>query len=163
MRETLILCAPYPDGMVPIDVSKTASGAERDNLGNLLFKLGFDYIADDQKLLDETRGKLDTEGLGKVHIDQLQEYVSGLLNEILDPERLRAAFNQFDADGDNMLSLDEFDFFMDGFAKEHNRLRDSQLVKQMVSIAKENVEKGTDKFTIDKMIMALRKVWKMPY
>jgi Ca2+-binding EF-hand superfamily protein len=113
-------------------------------------------------MLDETRVQLDSEGVGKVHIDKLQQYVSGLLNEILDPERLRTAFNQFDADQDNMLSLDEFDFFMDGFAKEHNRLRDSQLVKQMVSIAKENCEKGTDKFTIDNMITALRKVWKMP-
>lgn len=58
--------------------------------------------------------------------------------------------------------MDEFEFFMEGFAKEHNRLRDSQLVKQMVSIAKENVDKGTDKFSIDNMIFALRKVWKMP-
>ena len=119
-----MLCAPYPDGMVPISVEK-AGGGEKDHLGRLLYQLGFDYIAADQKLLDETREKLDGEGKGKVHIDKLHEYISSLLNEILDTERLRTAFKQFDADDDGMLSLDEFDFFMDGFAKEHNRLRDS--------------------------------------
>ena len=157
-----MILAPYPDGMVPINVANAPGGGQRDNLGNLLMKLGFDYIVAEPKILEETRAQLDSEGSGKVHIDQLHQYVSGLLNEILDTEKLRIAFNQFDADQDNMLTLDEFDFFMDGFAKEHNRLRDSQLVKQMVSIAKDNCEKGTTKFSIDVMITALRKVWKMP-
>ena len=57
-----------------------------------MLKMGFDYIAADDRLLDETREQLDGEGKGKVHIDKMHEYFSALLNDTLDSEKLRTAF-----------------------------------------------------------------------
>lgn len=49
---------------------------------------------------------------------------------------MRDAFKVFDADKDGKLSLDEFRFFMESFATQHNKLRDGKLVEEMLAIAK---------------------------
>ena len=71
LRETLMLCCPQPDGMAPIGIEKLSSGAERDNLQQLLLKLGLDYIAEDSQMLEETRGELDPQGSGRAKLDDI--------------------------------------------------------------------------------------------
>lgn len=45
---------------------------------------------------------------------------------------LTEAFDLFDADKDGKINLEEFEFFMSGFARDMNKLRDNKMVKLMM-------------------------------
>ena len=80
------------------------------------------------------------------------------LDTCLDETTLTEAFQTFDADEDGKLNLEEFEFFMSGFAKEYNQLRDQQLVKQMVAMAQKHVD-ADQKFEIKNLVQVLKEVW----
>ena len=54
-----------------------------------------------------------------------------------DDSALEAAFGTFDADNDGKLSMEEFEFFMTGFAKEYNHLFQKTMVKQMLAAVRD--------------------------
>ena len=47
------------------------------------------------------------------------------LVEYLDEKALFEAFDLFDADHDGKINMEEFEFFMSGFAKDMNGLREN--------------------------------------
>jgi Ca2+-binding EF-hand superfamily protein len=51
---------------------------------------------------------------------------------------LKEAFSLFDADQDGKINLEEFEFFLNGFAKDMNKLRDSKVVQEMLAEAKKH-------------------------
>lgn len=64
---------------------------------------------------------------------------------------LTEAFELFDADHDGKINLEEFEFFMNGFAKDMNSLRDSKIVKEMLDESSKYA--GEDKlFEISKLV-----------
>ena len=71
---------------------------------------------------------------------------------------MRKAFNVFDADNDGKLTIDEFEFFMTSFAKQHNGLRDGKLIEEMLAVARP--KSVDDKFVIEEAITGLQKAWK---
>jgi len=76
----------------------------------------------------------------------------------LNDQLLTDAFNLFDADKDGKINLEEFEFFMSGFAKDMNSLRDNAIVKDMIANSAKHA--GEDKlFEIPKLVAALRSVW----
>ncbi len=50
----------------------------------------------------------------------------------MDDKLLTEAFELFDADHDGKINLEEFEFFMNGFAKDMNSIRDNKIVKEMI-------------------------------
>jgi Ca2+-binding EF-hand superfamily protein len=64
---------------------------------------------------------------------------------------LKEAFSLFDADQDGKINLEEFEFFLNGFAKDMNKLRDSKVVQEMLAEAKKH--SNADKlFEINKLV-----------
>jgi Ca2+-binding EF-hand superfamily protein len=64
---------------------------------------------------------------------------------------LTEAFELFDADHDGKINLEEFEFFMNGFAKDMNSLRDNKIVKEMIEESQKYA--GEDKlFEISKLV-----------
>ena len=59
-----------------------------------------------------------------MHIDKLAEWIDKQLIEHLDEKALYEAFDLFDADHDGKINMEEFEFFMSGFAKDMNGLRE---------------------------------------
>lgn len=74
---------------------------------------------------------MDPEGK-EIHTDKLVEWINKKLTEYLDDKALYAAFDLFDADHDGKINMEEFEFFMNGFAKDMNTLRDNKMVKEML-------------------------------
>lgn len=75
--------------------------------------------------LEDCRKEIDPDGKGTVPIDSLAQWVDKQLNTYLDESALTQAFELFDADKDGKINLEEFEFFMNGFAKDMNTLRDN--------------------------------------
>ena len=121
IKEMITIACPIPDGMIPISVRPV-----RDDLKGLLETLGFEFLIANK--LEAIRTELDTEGKGTIHIDKLTEWISKQLDVYLDDKVLTEAFDLFDADHDGKINLEEFEFFMNGFAREMNVLRDNKLV-----------------------------------
>ena len=68
---------------------------------------------------------------------------------------LLEAFELFDSDKDGKINLEEFDFFMNGFARDMNRLRDNKMVKNMMDQAKKQA--GEDQLFEIKTLVDLLK------
>lgn len=69
------------------------------------------------------------------------------------------AFDLFDADHDGKINMEEFEFFMNGFAKDMNMLRNSNMVKDLLADCQKHA--GEDKlFEISKLVSVLRDAWK---
>ena len=71
---------------------------------------------------------------------------------------LTEAFTLFDADHDGKINLEEFEFFMNSFAKEMNSLRENKIVKEMIESSKKHAE--GELFEITKLVAVLRDIWK---
>ena len=146
-----MICCPVPDGNIPI-----SARPQRDDLKELMKQLGFEFLISDK--LEEVRKELDEEGKGTVHIDKMTAWCDKQLNEYLDEKALTDAFELFDADKDGKINLEEFEFFMNSFAKEMNTLRDNAIVKDMITNSARHA--GEDKlFEISKLVKVLRGVW----
>ena len=78
---------------------------------------------------DELREELDTNKTGLVSIDDIVAKLDDYVEELTDDGALEEAFGTFDADNDGKLSLEEFEFFMTGFAKQYSNLYEKKMVK----------------------------------
>ena len=130
--EMITIASPAPDGNIPI----TKRG-EHDQLKNLLTTLGLEFLVMDETMTDKLRAELDTTKSGKVPIDDLVSYLNEIVQKRTDDSSLAEAFGVFDADNDGKLSLEEFEFFMTGFAKEYNHLFEKEMVKKMLAAVRE--------------------------
>ena len=85
------------------------------------------------------------------------------MTECTDDQALKEAFKQFDADNDNKLTMEEFQFFMGAFAKEYNHMMDRKIVEEMLAIIyREGVANQADAspmFDIDQMVAKMRGCW----
>lgn len=90
---------------------------------------GFDFLIPE---LEDVRKELDPEGKGSVHLDRISDYLNGKLTACLDDRALTEAFELFDSDKDGKINLEEFEFFMNSFAKDMNSLRGNKIVKEMI-------------------------------
>ncbi len=50
----------------------------------------------------------------------------------LDEKELTEAFELFDSDHDGKINLEEFEFFMNSFARDMNSLRGNKIVQEMM-------------------------------
>jgi Ca2+-binding EF-hand superfamily protein len=151
IKEMLTIACPVPDGNIPI-----SQRPQRDDLKELLKVLGFEFLIEGK--LEDVRKELDPDGKGTVAIDFCAEWMAKQLNEHLNEQILVDAFSQFDSDKDGKINLEEFEFFMSGFAKDMNTLRDNAIVKDMMANSAKHA--GEDKlFEITKLVAALRGVW----
>ena len=65
----------------------------------------------------------------------------------------------FDADNDGKLSLEEFDFFMTGFAKEYNGLFEKKMVTKMLKEVKKLADEN-EQFLIRDIIRVMKEIWR---
>ena len=99
----------------------------------MLITCGLEFLV--EKQLEEIRTELDPESKGTVPIDKLSEWISKQLDIYLDEAALTEAFDLFDADHDGKINMEEFEFFMSGFAKDMNQLRGSKMVKDLLEVS----------------------------
>lgn len=118
IKEMITIACPVPDGMIPITVRP-----QRDDLKGILQSFGFEFLINTR--LEAIRTELDSEGKGTVHIDKLAAFLIKELTIYLDEDMLTEAFKLFDADNDGKINMEEFEFFMNGFARDMNTLRDN--------------------------------------
>ena len=71
---------------------------------------------------------------------------------------LFSALEVFDSDNDGKLSFEEFQFFMESFAKEYNNMRGNKIVEQMVNEVKKNACED-NKFEIAKIVRVITNIW----
>lgn len=148
----ITLACPVPDGNIPITCRP-----QRDDLAEMLIICGLEFLV--AKELEAIRLELDPETKGTVQIDALAAWVSKQLDTYLDESALTEAFDLFDADHDGKINMEEFEFFMSGFAKEMNVLRGNQMVKDLLAVSQKHA--GEDKlFEISKLVSVLRGAWK---
>ena len=151
IKEMITIACPIPDGMIPI-----STRPQRDDLKELLKLIGLEFLIADK--LEDVRKELDVDNKGTVPIDTLVEWINKQLNEYLDEKLLIEAFEMFDSDKDGKINLEEFEFFMSGFAKDMNILRDNKLVKDMIENSAKHA--GEDKlFEISKLVAVMRGAW----
>ena len=74
--------------------------------------------------------------------------------------------NVYRCDNDNKLTIEEFEFFMTGFAKEYNGLMENNMVAKMLDtiyreklIASRDVPKSEARFDIPEIVRKLKSVW----
>ena len=118
IKEMITIACPVPDGMIPI-----TARPQRDDLKGILYYFGFEFLINTR--LEAIRTELDSEGKGTVHIDKLAAFLIKELTIYLDEDMLTEAFKLFDADNDGKINMEEFEFFMNGFARDMNTLRDN--------------------------------------
>lgn len=82
------------------------------------------------------------------------------MQECLDDKSLTEAFELFDSDHDGKINLEEFEFFMSGFARDMNKLRDNTLVQTMVSEAKKHADDKDHLLEISTLVQLLKDTWK---
>ena len=111
--------------------------------------------------MTETRSSLDAQGTGTVSIDDFARHLDSVVHECTLEDSLTEAFKQFDADNDNRLSLEEFEFFMTGFGKEHNQLMNKQMVPNMLEIIKTEklASDENPSFDITEIVTRMRSCW----
>ena len=95
----------------------------------MLLVLGFDFLIAE---LEQVRSELDPEGKGTVHLDKITDYLNGKMTACLDEKELTEAFELFDSDHDGKINLEEFEFFMNSFARDMNSLRGNKIVQEMM-------------------------------
>ena len=128
--------------------------------------MGFEFLVMMDNETEELRRTLDPKGTGIVKIDDFARYLNDFVAECTDADALTEAFKQFDADNDNKLTIEEFEFFMTGFAKEYNGLMESNMVAKMLDtiyreklIASRDVPKSEARFDIPEIVRKLKSVW----
>ena len=102
--------------------------------------LGFEFMVMRDEQLDELRAMLKASD--ECHIDALVQYLTDKVTKYTDQNNLMDAFNLFDSDNDGKLSLEEFNFFMTGFAKEYNGLFEDELVNKMIQSVREMADEN---------------------
>ena len=107
---------------------------------------------------DELRAELDPNKSGTVHIDDLVLYLSDYVEARTDDDTLEQAFGTFDADNDGKLSLEEFEFFMTGFAKQYNYLYDKKMVSEIIVTVRKLADEN-EMFEIRDIIRVIKDIW----
>ena len=153
LREMIFIASPQPDSLIPISARPT-----RDDLKELLLTCGFDFLVPE---LESIRKELDPEGKGTVHLDRISDYLNGKLAACLDDRALTEAFELFDSDKDGKINLEEFEFFMNSFAKDMNSLRGNKIVQEMMQQSARYADKKTKLFEISKLVEVLRGTWQV--
>ena len=123
IKDMLTICHPDPSGNINI-----AAQGQNDNLVRIMTLMGFEFLVFMDHEREEVRKALDPNSTGMVKIDDFARYLNDYVTECTDSGALTEAFKQFDADNDGKLSMEEFEFFMTGFAKEYNGLVDKKMV-----------------------------------
>ena len=101
------------------------------------------------------RKEIDPEETGFVSVDKMVEVLANVAKESMNDDVLNEAFALFDSDNDGKINLEEFEFFMSGFARDMNKMRDSKMVKQMLETAKSKA--GDDQlFEIKELVELLK-------
>ena len=113
----------------------------------------------DQTMTDKLRSKLDSSKTGKVAIDDLVSHLDEIVERRTDDSSLAEAFGVFDADNDGKLSLEEFDLFMTGFAKEYNGLFEKKMVNKMLKEVKKLADEN-EQFLIRDIIRVMKEIWR---
>ena len=83
------------------------------------------------------------------------------VQEFTQEQTLKESFSVFDADEDGKLTLDELNFFMENFGKEHNGLRDKKIVADMLESCKEIEKDGF--IDIDQLVKRMIDAWQAPH
>ena len=152
LREMLILACPNPNGTV--DITRDAV------LKQLMTNMGFEFLVRTDKEIAELR---ETEPFNKseLTLEEVAKFLSSFVEECTNDDKLREAFKQFDADSDNKLSLEEFEFFMTSFHKSYNDCSNKKLIEEMLAIIYREglATKEEPKFDIDQMISKMRTIW----
>ena len=125
LKEMLTLLCPNPNGSINI---------AGDQLKRLMVDMGFEFMVMNDQGINEVREALDSGGRGFVPIDDFASYLDEYVAECTNDQSLKEAFKQFDADNDNKLTMEEFEFFMGAFAKEYNHLMDRKIIEEMLGI-----------------------------
>ena len=152
--EMITIASPAPDGMIPITIK-----GDKDQLQQLLTTLGFEFLVMDQTMTDKLRSQLDSRKTGKIAIDDLVSHLDEMVERRTDDSSLAEAFGVFDADNDGKLSLEEFDFFMTGFAKEYNSLFEKKIVTKMLKEVKKLADEN-EQFLIRDIIRVMKEIWR---
>lgn len=152
----LTICYPDPNGNINISVQGT-----KDHLMRTMTLMGFEFLVMSDNEREEVRKSLDPNGTGMVKIDDFARYLNDFVTECTDNDALTEAFKTFDADNDNKLSMEEFEFFMTGFAKEYNGLMEKNMVQKMLdTIYREKLASEDDpKFDITEIVSRMKGVW----
>ena len=153
--EMITIASPAPDGMISVQKRSET----QDDFAKLLTTIGFEFLVMHPVTTDELRDELDPNKNGRVPIDDIVAKLDDYVEELTDDSALEEAFGTFDADNDGMLSLEEFDFFMTGFAKNHNNLYERKMVKQMLAMVKEHADEN-GQFRIRDIVRVFRQIWK---
>ena len=111
------------------------------------------------KHVEEVRLQLDPESSGTCKVETMVQFLAKHLEECLDTNTLTEAFDLFDADHDGRINLEEFEFFMNGFAKDMNKLRDNKIVQQMLAEVESHAD-AEKTFEIAKLVSILKDAWK---
>ena len=151
----ITIAYPAPDGMISVQKHSEV----RDDFEKLLKTIGFEFLVMHPVTTDELRLELDPNKNGKVPIDDIVQKLDDYVEELTDDSALEEAFGTFDADNDGMLNLEEFEFFMTGFAKNHSQLYERKMVKQMLAMVKEQADED-GKFRIKDIVRIFRQIWK---
>ena len=152
----LTIVAPEPNGN--IDISMRGG----DQLKKILTAMGFEFMTMVEAEYEEYRKALDPNATGVVKIDDFARYLDDFVSACTNEQALTEAFKQFDADNDNKLSMEEFEFFMTGFAKECNSMMDGKMVQNMLDIIyreKCATEEEPKMFDITDMVTKMKSVW----
>ena len=152
--EMITIASPVPDGNIPI----TKRG-DTDQLEKLLKTLGFPFLVMDEQMTDKLRAELDTNKSGTVPIDELVGFLNDHVEKRTDDSTLAEAFGVFDADNDGKLSLEEFEFFMTGFAKEYNHFFEKEMVKKMLAEVRKLADEN-EQFLIRDIIKVMKQYWR---
>ena len=105
--------------------------------------------------------ELDPEGKGTVHLDKISDYLNGKLAACLDDRALTEAFELFDSDKDGKINLEEFEFFMNSFARDMNSLRGNKIVQEMMQQSARYADKKTKLFEISRLVEVLKGTWQV--
>lgn len=152
----LTIAYPDPQGNINISVQ-----GQTDNLRRIMTIMGFEFMIVSENDLQELRTTLDPNSTGMVKIEDFARHLDDIVSECTNEEALTQAFKQFDADNDNKLSMEEFEFFMTGFAKECNSMMDGKMVQQMLDLIyrEKCASREEPMFDITEMVNKMRSVW----
>ena len=152
LKEMLTIVYPDPNGNINI---------QGDNLKKLMTQMGFEFVVSEEAELNQLRQDLDANATGTVKIDDFARHLEEFVNAMTDENALVEAFKQFDADNDNKLSMEEFEFFMTGFAKECNSLMDGKMVAHMLDLIyrEKLASEAEPSFDISEMVTKMKSVW----
>ena len=148
----LTIVCPDPTGNISIT---------NDNLKRIMTSMGFEFMVCGENEITEVRTALDPEGTGTVKIDNFARYLDEYVSECTNEEALVEAFKQFDADNDNILSMEEFEFFMTGFAKECNSLMDGKMVQRMLDLIynEKLASEAEPSFNVTEIVTRMKGLW----